>query len=235
MGYDIYELNSKKYRKFKSDLLLLKSSNPEDDLISINVRGRGRNEGFRIPDGLKVIDIIVTSKYEMDKIFANNSLKSGYYVRFYGFEEEHSSFDTSFSVNNRSLNSYMASDYISPSTQTISSNSNDKNNNFSLFDVDETDIVGKWILVSITEIEAVGLKTKSLKGDEKTFLSLRNDKTFEDSINNESGHYSYSYPFLYLKTEFKITEYHVKALSHNTLELVDTYNRILKFIRDTVF
>lgn len=235
LGYDLYELSSKKYRKFKSDLLLLKSSNPEDDLISINVRGRGRNEGFRIPDGLKVIDIIVTSKIEMDKIFANNSLKSGYYIRFYGFGEEHSSFDTSFSVNNRSLNSYMASDYISPSTQTISSNSNDKNNNFSLFDVDETDIVGKWILVSITEIEAVGLKTKSLKGDEKTFLSLRNDKTFEDSINNESGHYSYSYPFLDLKTEFKITDYRVKTLSHNKLELVDAYNRILKFIRDTPF
>lgn len=238
LGYDICEPNSKKYRKFKSDLLLLKSSNPEDDLISINVRGRGRNEGFRIPEGLKVIDIIVTGKYEMDGIFADNSLKSGYYVRFYGFGEERSIIDTSFYENNWSLNSYMPSNYNSPLVHTFSSNSKEPDNEFTLFDIDEPDIVGKWILVSINERDDEGYETISEYNKEEYFLSLKNDKTFEDSINKVSGYYHFNKPYLVLTSKYIFTCYklYVKNLTYDTLEIVDVVdNRIFKYRRDIPF
>ncbi|MBO7558684.1 MAG: hypothetical protein J6T52_09350 [Bacteroidaceae bacterium] len=259
LGYDICEPNSKKYRKFNSDLLLLKSSNPEDDLISINVRGRGRNEGFRFPDGLKVIDIIVTGKYEMEKIFANNSLKSGYYVRFYGFGEEHSTIETSFYESNWSFNSYVSSNHNFPLAPAFSSNNNDPDNDFSLFDVDEPqsdivgkrinnsssfdedeqdpDIVGKWILVSINEIDAEGHEIISEYNNEDYYLTLRNDNTFEDNINNEIGYYQFYYYNLDLTTNNQLTKYklYVKTLSHNTLEIVDADNRIFEYRRDTAF
>ena len=237
LGYDICEPNSKKYRKFKSDLLLLKSSNPEDDLISINVRGRGRNEGFRIPDGLKVIDIIVTGKYEMDKIFANNSLKSGNYVIFYGFGEERSTIETSSNENNRSFNSYVPSNHNFPLAQTFSSYNNDPDNDFSLFDVDEPDIVGKWILVSINKRDSEGHKTIHEYDNEEHYLTLRNDNTFEDNINKEIGYYQFYYYNLDLTTNNQLTKYklYVKTLSHNTLEIVDADNRIFEYRRDTAF
>ena len=258
LGYDICEPNSKKYRKFKSDLLLLKSSNPEDDLISINVRGRGRNEGFRIPDGLKVIDIIVTGKFEMDIIFSNNSLKSGYYVRFYGFGEERSTIDTSYE-SNWNFNSYMPSKHNSPLTQTFSSYNNESDNDFSLFDIDEPqpdivgiginnsssfdedeqdpDIVGKWILVSINEIDAEGHEIISEYNNEDYYLTLRNDNTFVDSINNVFGYYNFNEPNLVLTTEDIFTKYelNVKYLTYETLEIVDADNRIFEYRRDTAF
>ena len=236
LGYDICEPNSKKYRKFHSDLLLLKSSNPEDDLISINVRGRGRNEGFRFPDGLKVIDIIVTDKYEMDKIFANTSLKSGYYVRFYGFGEERSTIETSSNENNRSFNSYVPSNHNFPLAQTFSSYNNDPDNDFSLFDVDEPDIVGKWILVSINKRDSEGHKTIHEYDNEEHYLTLRNDKTFEDSIHNESGNYRFNKPHLVFKTHLlTIYKLFVKNLTHDTLELVDENICVFKYRRDTAF
>ena len=259
LGYDICEPNSKKYRKFNSDLLLLKSSNPEDDLISINVRGRGRNEGFRFPDGLKVIDIIVTGKFEMEKIFANNSLKSGYYVRFYGFGEEHSTIETSFYESNWSFNSYVSSNHNFPLAPAFSSNNNESDNDFSLFDVDEPqsdivgkridnfssfdvdehepDIVGKWILVSINERDDEGHVTLFKYDKEDYYLTLRNDNTFVDSINNVFGYYNFNDPNLVLTTEDIFTKYelNVKNLTYDTLEIVDADNRIFVYRRDTSF
>ena len=260
LGYDICEPNSKKYRKFKSDLLLLKSSNPEDDFISINVRGRRRNEDFRIPDGLKVIDIIVTGKFEMDIIFANNSLKSGNYVKFYGFGEERSTYDTSFYENNQSLNSYMPSNHNSSLAQTFSSNSNKSDNDFTLFDIEkhepniigkginkfssfdvdehEPDIVGKWILVSINKRDDESHVSLFKYDNENYYLTLRNDNTFENSINNDFGYYHFNSPNLVLNTEDIFTKYewYVKNLTYDTLEIVDnTDNRIFEFRREIPF
>ena len=56
-GYDVCEVNTK-YRGFKSDLLLFRSQKEDKGYISINIRGRRRDEGFRYPQGLRIIDII---------------------------------------------------------------------------------------------------------------------------------------------------------------------------------
>ncbi len=56
-GYDVCEVNTK-YHGFKSDLLLFRSQEEDKGYISINIRGRRRNEGFRYPKGLRIIDII---------------------------------------------------------------------------------------------------------------------------------------------------------------------------------
>ena len=56
-GYDVCEVNTK-YRGFKSDLLLFRSKKENKEHISINIRGRRRSEGFRYPQGLRIIDII---------------------------------------------------------------------------------------------------------------------------------------------------------------------------------
>ena len=57
IGYDVCEVNTK-YRGFKSDLLLFRSQKENKGHISINIRGRRRNKGFRYPKGLRIIDII---------------------------------------------------------------------------------------------------------------------------------------------------------------------------------
>lgn len=57
LGYDVCEVNTK-FRGFKSDLLLFRSQKEDKGHISINIRGRGRNEGFRYPKGLRIIDLV---------------------------------------------------------------------------------------------------------------------------------------------------------------------------------
>jgi hypothetical protein len=60
IGYDVCEVNTK-YRGFKSDLLLYRSQKEKKGYISINIRGRKRGEGFRYPEGLRIIDIVFKS------------------------------------------------------------------------------------------------------------------------------------------------------------------------------
>jgi hypothetical protein len=56
LGYDVCEIN-KRFRGFKSDLLLYRSQK-KDGYISINLRGRSRYEDFEFPPELRIIDIV---------------------------------------------------------------------------------------------------------------------------------------------------------------------------------
>ena len=57
IGYDVCEVNTR-WRGFKSDLLLYRSTKEDKGYISINIRGRRRWDGFRYPKGLRIIDFI---------------------------------------------------------------------------------------------------------------------------------------------------------------------------------
>lgn len=57
LGYDVCEVNTR-WRGFKSDLLLYRSTKEDKGYISINIRGRRRWEDFRFPKGLRIIDIV---------------------------------------------------------------------------------------------------------------------------------------------------------------------------------
>ena len=57
-GYDICEVDVN-LRGVKSDLLLFRSQKQEKGYISINFRGRRRKRNFRIPNGLRIIDVIL--------------------------------------------------------------------------------------------------------------------------------------------------------------------------------
>ncbi len=56
-GYDKCIVNTK-YQRFKSDLLLFRSQEENKGYISINIRGRRREEDFPYPKGLRIIDIV---------------------------------------------------------------------------------------------------------------------------------------------------------------------------------
>lgn len=60
IGYDKCETNSD-FRGFKTDLLIYRSNNPKERKghIAINIRGRRRNQDARIPNDLRVIDVIL--------------------------------------------------------------------------------------------------------------------------------------------------------------------------------
>ena len=60
-----------KFRGFKCDLLLSRNIN-DDNFISINCRGRRRNQGKRLPKDLRNIDIII-SRNTPDEIIASYS------------------------------------------------------------------------------------------------------------------------------------------------------------------
>lgn len=61
-GYDVCEVNTK-YRGFKSDLLLYRSQKEDKGYISINIRGRHRNKGYRCPNDLRIMDLILSSGF----------------------------------------------------------------------------------------------------------------------------------------------------------------------------
>ena len=73
-GYDRCMLNEK-YRNFKCDLLLYNSSKPGENFIAINIRGRHRNLGSRLPKDLRIIDIIVKKNETETDLF--NRFKDG--------------------------------------------------------------------------------------------------------------------------------------------------------------
>ena len=91
IGYDVCEVNTK-YRGFKSDLLLFRSKKEDKGHISINIRGRRRSEGFRYPEGLRIIDIIFKAIDTEDS--TRQRLKDGdlvgdlgMTVEYFGFKE----------------------------------------------------------------------------------------------------------------------------------------------------
>ena len=91
IGYDVCEVNTK-YRGFKSDLLLFRSKKEDKGHISINIRGRRRSEGFRYPEGLRIIDIIFKAIDTEDS--TRQRLKDGdlvgdlgMTVKYFGFKE----------------------------------------------------------------------------------------------------------------------------------------------------
>lgn len=85
-GYDICETHAN-FRGYKSDLLLFRSKSDNKGYISINIRGRRRNEGQKIPPKLRMIDIIIKEQRDLD------ALKNGNYVNtcYLGdWQEKHS-------------------------------------------------------------------------------------------------------------------------------------------------
>ena len=91
IGYDVCEVNTK-YRGFKSDLLLFRSKKEDKGHISITIRGRRRSEGFRYPEGLRIIDIIFKAIDTEDS--TRQRLKDGdlvgdlgMTVEYFGFKE----------------------------------------------------------------------------------------------------------------------------------------------------
>lgn len=61
-GYDTCEVNAK-YRGFKCDLLLFRSQKKEKEYMAVCVRGRRRSDSFKKPSGLRVLDIILSSRF----------------------------------------------------------------------------------------------------------------------------------------------------------------------------
>ena len=91
LGYDACEVNTK-YHGFKSDLLLYRSQEENKGHISINIRGRKRNTGFRYPKGLRIIDIIF--RFFGSEEYTRQRLKEGDLVddtdmdiKYFGFKE----------------------------------------------------------------------------------------------------------------------------------------------------
>lgn len=67
LGYDICE-PSKVYRRFKSDLLMIRSKEETKGEIAVSVRGRRRNDGHKTPRGLRVIDIVVRGDWVYERM-----------------------------------------------------------------------------------------------------------------------------------------------------------------------
>lgn len=90
-GYDVCEVNTK-YRGFKSDLLLYRSQKENKEYISINIRGRRRGDGYKRPNGLRIIDVVLgydTSSGDIKKRWESGDLTStrGTTVYYSGFKE----------------------------------------------------------------------------------------------------------------------------------------------------
>ena len=90
-GYDVCEVKTK-YRGFKSDLLLYRSQKEDKGYISINIRGRSRNEDFRYPKGLRIIDLVfraIGSEESTRKRLKEGDLTGdlGMAVEYYGFKK----------------------------------------------------------------------------------------------------------------------------------------------------
>lgn len=89
-GYDVCEIN-KRFRGFKSDLLLYRSQK-KDGYISINLRGRSRYEDFEFPPELRIIDIVFKALSSTEdgarKRMKNGDLidDGGMTIEYYGFK-----------------------------------------------------------------------------------------------------------------------------------------------------
>ena len=89
-GYDVCEVKTK-YRGFKSDLLLYRSQKEDKGYISINIRGRSRNEDFRYPKGLRIIDLVFRSiglEEDTRKRLKDGNITGdlGMAIEYYGFK-----------------------------------------------------------------------------------------------------------------------------------------------------
>lgn len=90
LGYDVCEIN-KRFRGFKSDLLLYRSQK-KDGYISINLRGRSRYEDFEFPPELRIIDIVFKALSSTEdgarKRMKNGDLidDGGMTIEYYGFK-----------------------------------------------------------------------------------------------------------------------------------------------------
>ena len=75
-GYDICETHAN-FRGYKSDLLLFRSKKDNDHkgYISISIRGRRRNKDQKEPPKLRMIDIIIKDKLDLDALM--NALLNG--------------------------------------------------------------------------------------------------------------------------------------------------------------
>lgn len=90
-GYDVCDTKSELYHGFKYDCLLSRSNEKGKGYIAISVRGRRRNEGHQIPNGLRVIDIIIRDKNGFDLLREQKVLShDGMQIIFEGFKKESS-------------------------------------------------------------------------------------------------------------------------------------------------
>ena len=91
LGYDVCEVNTR-FRGFKSDLLLYRSQHKDKGYISINLRGRSRNEDGKFPQELRIIDIVFKALSSTEdsarKRMKNGDLidDGGMAIEYYGFK-----------------------------------------------------------------------------------------------------------------------------------------------------
>lgn len=90
LGYDVCEVNTK-FQGFKSDLLLYRSQKDDKGYISINLRGRSRDEYIRVPDDLRIIDIVFKAVSSTEE-GARRRLKDGNLIGDLGMHLEYFGF-----------------------------------------------------------------------------------------------------------------------------------------------
>lgn len=90
LGYDVCEVNTK-FQGFKSDLLLYRSQKDDKGHISINLRGRSRDEFIRVPDNLRIIDILFKAVSSTEE-GARRRLKDGNLIGDLGMHLEYFGF-----------------------------------------------------------------------------------------------------------------------------------------------
>lgn len=71
--YDVCEPTND-YRKFKTDLLLYRSQKRDKGIIAVSIRGRRRNFNHKTPRDLRVIDIIVRSDMDYNRLIERKYL-----------------------------------------------------------------------------------------------------------------------------------------------------------------
>jgi hypothetical protein len=94
-GYDVCE-PSKEFKKFRMDLLMLRSQKKDDGKIAISVRGRRRNSEHKTPRGLRVIDIIVRNDSDYHRLTEGDSLTlvwDDITIIFEGFQHQMQTYD----------------------------------------------------------------------------------------------------------------------------------------------
>lgn len=75
------EVNAE-FRRFKSDLLY-RSQKENKGYISINMRGRQRNRGFRYPEKLRILDIVFdrfSIERNLPEYFPHNDIKNNFSI-----------------------------------------------------------------------------------------------------------------------------------------------------------